>query len=444
MATAVRSGLGSGLPATFGLGVVVAVLAVLVLSTGESETASSSPPTVLVARVSGPITPVVADHVASGVATAERSGHGAFLIELDTPGGLVTSMQDITKTFLNAKVPVIVFVAPSGARAASAGAIITLAAHIAAMAPGTNIGAATPVDLQGGEVGDKVVNDAAAYAAAVAAQRGRSQDFATAAVREGRSVPAHEAQELGAVDLVTNDRATLLESLNGRTVQVAGERSVVLHTRGIALVDHEMGPFRGLLQMLSHPNVVLALLGLGVLGILYELSNPGVGMGGIVGVISILLAALGLALLPVNLVGVLLLILAGGLFVAELFAPGIGVFAVGGAASMVLGGILLLDGPLGISPSLLVPVALALGLAAVSAGRLVWRARRRPALSGAPSPWGQRIVVRRVRDGEGLAFVDGAWWTVASASSPLVEGGSAEVVGRRDLCLIVEPKENAQ
>jgi membrane-bound serine protease (ClpP class) len=307
-------------------------------------------PTVLVTRVAGPITPVVADQLADGVRAAEPDGPTAFLVELDTPGGLDSSMREITQAFLNARVPVVVYVTPSGARAASAGAIITFSAHVAAMAPGTTIGAATPVDLQGGEISDKVINDDDdAFAEAVAAQRGRSTEFAIDTVRKGRAVTADQAVRLQAVDLVAADRARLLEALDGRRVEVAGGTTVTLQTAGAELVEHQLSWTRSLLGWLADPNLAFLFLSIGTLAVIYELASPGMGLGGVIGAVLLVLGFVSLSVLPVNLAGLLLLALAAALFAAELFAPGIGVFAGGGTIALLLAGLLLFDGPIAVA-----------------------------------------------------------------------------------------------
>jgi membrane-bound serine protease (ClpP class) len=329
------------------------LLAVALLGVGWllawAPTAVGQAPTVLVTRVAGPITPVVADQLAGGVGAAERDRHAAFLVELDTPGGLDSSMRQISQAFLNARVPVVVYVTPAGARAASAGAIITFSAHVAAMAPGTTIGAATPVDLQGGEISDKVINDAAAFAEAVAAERGRSTTFAVDTVRKGRAVTADQAVRLGAVDLVAADRAGLLEALDGRQVEVAPGTTVTLQTAGAELVEHELSWTRSLLGWLADPNLAFLFLSIGTLAVIYELASPGMGLGGVIGAVLLVLGFVSLSVLPVNLAGLLLLALAAALFIAELFAPGIGVFAGGGTIALVLAGLLLFDGPIAVA-----------------------------------------------------------------------------------------------
>jgi membrane-bound serine protease (ClpP class) len=408
---------------------------------GFPGAATAQGSTVLVTRVEGTITPVIADHLVDGVAVAERDGRAAYLVELDTPGGLDTSMREIIKAFLGADVPVVVYVTPSGARAASAGALITFAANLAAMAPGTTIGAATPVDLQGGEISDKVINDAAAFAETVAAQRGRNTRFAIDTVREGRAVPAAEALRLDAVDLLAASRAELLEKIDGRSVQVANGNTVTLRTAGATPVEQDFGLFRRLLQLLADPNLAFLFLSLGTLAVIYELANPGVGFGGIAGAIFLLLGFFALSVLPINLVGVLLLALAAALFVTELFVPGVGVFAAGGTVALVLGGLFLFDGEVRIDPAVLIPVALVVGGGSVLAGRLAWRARRTPSITGRAGLIGRQVTLRTADGATGQVLLDGAWWTVRSRGAPLAPGQRVRVVDLDGLDLIVDPEE---
>lgn len=435
------------------LALFAAVLAssAFALTTGRAGThaaadlASVETTSVLFTEATGAVTPVMDDHLTDAVATAERDGHAALLVRLDTPGGLVTSMREIVKTFLNAEVPVIVWVAPPGAGAASAGYIITSAAHVAAMAPGTNVGAATPIDLQGGEVGDKVVNDAVSYARALAELRGRNAEFAEQAVREGRSVSAEEAVALGVVDLLARARPELLDEIDGREVLLGEDRRVALHTANAELVTYDTSIVRRLLQAVADPNIAFLLMSLGTLALLYELAQPGVGAAGIVGVISILLGLFALSVLPTNLVGAALLGLAVALFIAELFVPGVGVLAAGGAVSLLLAGLFLFRRPTGIGVDLavLAPTVVLCGLAAAGLAVLAARSRRRPPASGADVLVGSVGQVRRV-DGVGAqVFVDGAWWSARSTGAPLVPGANVRVVGRRNLELVVEPEEDA-
>lgn len=400
-------------------------------------TAAPSEQTVLTTRVDGTITPVIASHLADGVERAEDDGNAAYLVELDTPGGLDTSMRDIVQAFLGARVPVIVYVSPSGARAASAGALITFSAHIAAMAPGTTIGAATPVDLQGGEISDKIINDAAAYARSVATQRGRNADFAEDTVRDGKAVPADEAVELKAVDLLAEDRSELLRAVDGRTVDSPGGK-LTIHTADAQIVEHELGFFRQLLQLIADPNLAFLFLSIGTLAVIYELASPGVGLAGTAGVILLILGFFALSVLPVSMAGLALLVLAAVLLTAEVFAPS-GAFAAGGAAALLLSGLFLFEGSVGVSPGVLLPVTVLLGGGTFAAGRLAWRARRARPVSGDDALIGEESVVDRASETEAMAFVAGAWWNVRALGAELHAGQPVRVVGREELDLIVEP-----
>ena len=396
---------------------------------------------VLVARVDDPITPVIADHLTDSLSEAERDGHVALVVELDTPGGLDSAMRDIVQAFLGARVPVVVHVSPAGARAASAGALIAWSAHVVAMAPGTTIGAATPVDLEGGEVGDKVVNDAAAYARAVAEERGRNVDVAAEAVTKGRALSATEAVEVDAADLIVADRGELLAQLDGREVGLAAGSSVTLRTAGATVEENELSFLRRLLQWLANPNLAFLFMSLGTLGIIYELATPSMGAAGGVGVVLILLALFGLAVLPIDAVGLLFLLAAGVLFGIELFAPGIGVAAVLGTVSLALAGAFLFreSGPgLSVSPAVVLPTVLTVGAAVILAGRLAVRARHAPASTGAQALVGRQTVVTRSSGASGQALVEGSWWNVR-AETPLQPGQSVRIQGVDGLDLLVEP-----
>jgi membrane-bound serine protease (ClpP class) len=422
------------------LGAVTAALWAGLWAALSIPAAAATDPAVLSTRVDGTITPVIATHLVDGVARAERDGAAAYLVELDTPGGLDTSMREIIKSFLGARVPVIVYVTPSGSRAASAGALIAFSAHVAAMAPGTTIGAATPVDLQGGEISDKIINDAAAYARSVATQRGRNATFAEETVRKGRAVSADEAVELKAVDLLAPDRSALLSAVDGRTVRSPGGE-LTLRTANAPVVEHELGGFRRLLQILADPNLAFLFLSLGTLAVIYELASPGGGLAGVTGVILLILGFFALSVLPVNIAGLALLALAAVLFIAEVFAPS-GIFAAGGTVALVLAGLFLFEGTIGVSPAVLLPTALLLGSGTFFAGRLAWRARRARPVTGEDALIGARAKIANVSaDGSGMAVVEGAWWTVRAKDGALQEGQPVRVVGRDQMDLIVEPAQ---
>ena len=398
--------------------------------------------TILAVTVDGVITPIMADHIRDVLDQVEREGHQALLVQLDTPGGLDTSMRDIIQSFLNARVPVIVYVSPQGARAASAGALITLASHVAVMAPGTSIGAATPIGGEGGEdLAQKVINDAASYAESIAERRGRDVEFAIDAVREGRSIAANEALEIGVIDLIARDRAELLTELDGREVELAPGRTVTLRTAGVDLVEVELGFARSVLQWLADPNIAFLFISIGTLAIIYELANPGIGAGGITGVILLLLAFTAMSVLPVNAAGAILLVVAGVLFVAELFVPGIGVFAAGGTVALILGGLFLFRGPIGVDPAALLPVAVLVGAGALALGRVAWRTRRLVGVSGTEAILGARSVVKRIDDDDVQVFVQGSWWGARAPSGPLRPGQEIRVTEMDGLRLIVEPDE---
>jgi len=392
---------------------------------------------VLVTVVDGPITPVIADHLAAAVEQAV--GEEALLVvTLDTPGGLDTSMRDIVQTFLNAPVPIVVYVEPEGARAASAGTFITMAAHVAAMAPATSVGAATPVDLQGGEITDKIINDAVAFAISVAERRGRNVEFAESAVRDGTSITASQAVEDGVVDMVADDLDDLLSAIDGMTVEVLGE-DVTLATAGAVPERYEMSTFRRILAQIADPNLAVLFLSIGTLAVVYEAANPGLGFAGVIGVILLLLGFFALSVLPVATAGVALLILAIALFIGEIFVPGIGVMAAGGTIALLLAGVFLFEGELQVSPPVLWPTALVMGVATTIAGRAALKARRRPSTTGTATLIGKAGTVVNAEGVNGSVFLDGAWWSVRSSVGVLEPGEQARVVGIEGLELIVEP-----
>lgn len=404
--------------------------------------AAQQQPTVATTEVVGAITPVIADHIGDTVDRAAEEGHEALIVLLDTPGGLVTSMRQIVQALLAAPLPVVVYVSPSGADAGSAGTFITLAANIAAMAPATTIGAATPVDLEGGEVGDKVVNNAAAYAEALAEARGRDVEFAVDSVREGRSITASEALDIGAIDLITPTVDELLDDIDGWTVTLGDGSEVTLATAGATTVPLEMSGTRRLLQRIADPNLAFIFLSIGTLAIIYEVANPGLGAGGIIGAVMLILAMFSLSVLPVNYAGALLMVLAAGLFIAELFIPGIGVGAAGGTVALLLGGLFLFQRPagLGIDLWVLLPtVAVMFGLTLL-AGRLVARSRRRPTIDATAIHVGREGVVRHDQRGRPRIQINGVWWWIRPEDgSDLPDGTRVTVIDHDNLELVVAP-----
>lgn len=415
----------------------VGVVLVVAPAAGAESTS-----TVGVTDVDGPITPVIRDHLADTIADAASAEHRALVIRLNTPGGGLDVTREIANLLLDAPIPTIVHVAPSGSDAGSAGTFITYAAHIAAMAPATTIGAATPVDLEGGEVGDKIVENTIAFGLALAEIRDRDATFIEAAIRDGRSVTSTVALEAGAIDVVSPSVEQLLIDVHGRDV-VIDDVPVTLDTAGAVIVQMEMTGTRSLLQILANPNLAFIFLSLGTLAILYEISNPGLGLGGVAGVVMLILAMFSLAVLPVNYAGAALLVVALAMFIAELFAPGIGVGAAGGTAALVLGGLFLFQAQTGVGVDLwvLIPTAIVTFGLVVFAGVLVSRTRGRTSRAGSDHLLGRRITVTRIDDGQARARIDGTLWRV-QAEEPDVDlqvGDEVEVLGRENLDLHVLP-----
>lgn len=417
------------------IGGLIAGLAPLLATQAQAQAPDSG---VLVTDVDGPITPAVAHYLESaGEAAAESNS--VLVVTIDTPGGLDTSTRDIVQSFLNAPTPVVVYVQPHGARAASAGTFIVMSAHVAAMAPATAIGAATPIDLQTGEeVSDKIINDSVAFAVSVAEERGRNVEFAEEAVRDGRSITANEAVEENVVDLVANDLDDLLTAIDGMVVDVQGT-AVTLATAGVVPDNFELSMFGQILTQLADPNLALLFLSLGTLAVIYEAANPGLGFAGVLGVILLLVGFFALSVLPVQATGIALLVLAIALFIGEIFVPGIGILAAGGTIALLLAGVFLFEGELRVDPPVLWPTALLMGLFTAFAGRAVVRARLRPATSGAETLLGKRVTVQGSPGAGWSTFLEGSWWTVRSSRGDLMDGDEAQVVAREGLELVVDP-----
>ncbi|MEW6542859.1 MAG: nodulation protein NfeD [Nitrospirota bacterium] len=410
--------------------------------TGVAHAGGAQP--VVVATYDGVVNPVTAEYVHDALAFAETSGAQALIVRLDTPGGLDTSMRVIIKDFTGARLPVVVYVAPSGGRAASAGVFLTLAAHVAAMAPGTNIGAAHPVAMGGSEMDktmkEKVENDSVAYIKSIAEQRGRNVAWAEDAVRKSVSATEKEALALKIVDLVADDLDGLLEKLEGRTVALA-TGSVVLKTKGATVREFPMGWRLELLQTLSDPNIAYVLMTIGTIGLLAELYNPGAILPGIVGAISLILAFYSFQSLPVNYAGVLLILLGIVLFILEVSVTSYGLLAIGGVVSMILGSLMLVKGGapfLQISWAVILPVvgmAAAFTLLVVGMGI---RAMRRPPLTGGEGMVGMIGVAKTAVAPQGRVLVHGELWDAVS-DQPVQPGERVEVTRLEGLTLHVKP-----
>jgi len=410
---------------------------------------------VVLVPVRGVINPTLAQFVTRAIDQADRDGAGTIVLQIDTPGGLDTSMRQIIQRVLASSVPVIVYVGPPGARAGSAGVYITYAAHVAAMAPNTNIGSATPVAMgEGGErqmspeMRAKVTNDATAFIRSLAEQRGRNAEWGELAVREGANITAQEARQQGVIDVVAMDVADLLRQVDGRTVTtVAGE--VTLQTAGAPVQTNDMGIIDALLHALSDPTIAYLLISLGTMGLFFELSNPGAVLPGVVGGICLLLGFYALGTLPVNYAGLLLMGFAFVLFVADLFAPSHGVLTVGGLAAFVLGSSLLFNVPeaapwLRLSLWTVAAVTGAMAAFFLVVARLVTRSHNLKPTTGVEALIGQIGRVRAVLDPDGMVFVDGALWEATTESSPVAIGEEVEVLQLTGLRLRVRPVNAAR
>jgi membrane-bound serine protease (ClpP class) len=391
--------------------------------------------------VDGVVDPFVADHVEDGLADAEREGASAVLLTIDTPGGLDSSMRQIVKAILNSDVPVIAYVSPQGARAASAGTFVLMAAHVAAMAPATNVGAAHPVGLSGAIASEKATNDAAKYLVALAELRGRDTAFAEDAVRESVSISAEQALEQGVIDLMASDIRALLDAVDGRPVELAGGTTVTLRTSGAAVEQDRIGPFFGFLHALFDPNLVFLFFWLGLALIALEFFIPG-GVSGTLGGLMLVTSLAALGMLPVQLIGVGLLVASVVFFILELLHPGIGVPTAGGLATLVLGGLFLFDSSVpgvSVSPFMIAPVAL---FAALFFGLVVQQAvrlRRRRVETRTDRIVGEEGVVVRDLDPTGIVLVASEEWTAESASGPVRQGERIRVLALEGIRLKVEP-----
>jgi membrane-bound serine protease (ClpP class) len=390
----------------------------------------------------GVVSPVTVRLLETAIERAQVAGASALVIQLDTPGGLERSMRVICQRLLNAPLPVIVYVAPTGARAASAGVFITMAAHVAAMAPATNIGAAHPVSLSGGAdktAMTKVENDAAAFVRSIAAARGRNADWAEKAVRQSVSITEREAVELKVVDLVADSLTDLLTKVDGRTVSTA-KGSVTLATRGAPLVPIEINFRDRFLNVITDPNVAYVLMMLGMLGLFFELSTPGAILPGVVGGISLILAFFAFQSLPINYAGLLLILFGIVLLIAEIKIVSHGVLAIGGIVAMALGSLMLYDATeIGFRISwwvILPTVGATAGLFLFVLAAGVRALRRRPQL-GAPGLIGQVGVVREALAPSGQVAIHGELWRAMAEGDAVDAGTPVRVVDVDGLTLKV-------
>jgi membrane-bound serine protease (ClpP class) len=414
----------------------LALLTVLLLA--GLAAAAIAPRAVYVLRAVGSINPGLTEFIVEGIRQAERENAEALVIELDTPGGLESSMRQIVQGISNAKVPVVVYVYPRGARAASAGVFVTMAADVAAMAPGTNIGAAHPVSVGMGKVDKtmekKLVNDMVAFGRSLAGERGRNADWMEKAVRQSVSIPAAEAVKLKVVDLMADNLEDLLIKINGRKVEVGGKQ-MVLHTAGVPVKEIPEGLRFRILKYIADPNIAFILMMIGLAGLYFELAHPGVVFPGVIGGICLLLAFFAFQTLPINFIGILLILLAFIFFILEFKITSYGLLSLAGLVSLFLGGMMLFrggEGGVDISWSVLIPTVAIISLFFILVAGIVFRSHLRQSMTGSAGMVGERGVAYTPLNPEGQVFVHGEYWQAVS-DTPIAKGEAVEVVEVVDL-----------
>jgi membrane-bound serine protease (ClpP class) len=417
------------------------VVALVLVALAVTSSARAAAPDVISLRLEGVVDPFEASYLTSQIQSAGSDGVSAVLITIDTPGGLDSSMRDIIRAILNAPVPVVCYVSPEGARAASAGTFILTACDIAAMAPGTNVGAASPVGVSGAIEQQKVKNDAAAFIRSLAEQKGRNPDWAETAVTQAASVSAEEALRLNAIDLIAQDQTNLLRRVDGQTVTKNGS-GITLDTSGAQVEERSMPIASNLLHHLLTPDLAFLFFYLGIGLLIAELLHPGLSVPGVLGVLSLLAAGAAFGMLPVQLIGIVLLVASAGFLLLELKHPGITFAGIAAIVTLILGGLLLFNNDVpgvGVSPLTIIPVAVVMTLYLIFVVPAVLHARHLPARAGTERFIGKEGVATTALKPRGTARVASELWTVDSVAGPIARGTRVRVVAVEGLRLKVEP-----
>jgi len=410
---------------------------VAILALGSSRVAIAGDE-VIIMELDGSINPGTAYYTVRGIEEAEATGAALIIIQMDTPGGLANSMRTMVKAIMNSMVPVVVYVAPTGSGAASAGVMVTVSAHIAAMAPGTNIGAAHPVTAGGEDIGEtmseKVVNDMASYGRGIAQERGRNGEWVERAIRESVSITSDEALENKVIDLIARDIDDLLQLIDNREVTLASGK-ITLDTKGLEKVYYKPGFRDKVLRTISDPNIAYILLMIGLAGLYFELAHPGVIFPGVIGAISLILAFFSFQTLSVNYAGLILIILAIMLFIAEIKITSHGLLSLGGVIALTIGSIMLFE-DVNVSLRLMAPTIILIAGFFIVVSSLAFRAYLRKPKGGMEGLIGEIGEVKGPIDPEGLIFVQGELWRAVSEEK-IEPGEKVEVIGAKGLVLNV-------
>ncbi len=403
-------------------------------------------------KITGPIESITEEYVVDSFATIRKADNAKLvIIEIDTPGGLDTSMRSIIKEILNSPAPVAVYVSPQGARAASAGFFIAVASDISSMAPGTNMGAASPVSVSGQKMDDtmksKVTNDAVSYIKSLAKKRGRNMEWSEKAVSEAKSYTAEECLSNNLAEYIAENLQDLIKQLEGKKITNSKEETVELKLTGERIVDLEMSARQQFLKTITNPNLAYFLLIFGLLGLYLEFTHPGIIIPGVIGGISLLLAFLAFQVLPINYIGLLLIFLAIGFFIAEIKIPGFGVFGVGGVISFVLGSVMLINSPVpGMRPTMKIIISVAIGVALIFLFLTykVYKAMRQKPETGQEGLCGEIGVARSdINSESGKVFVHGEWWNAIS-DEDIPAGSKVVVESLENFVLKVSPATKAK